>query len=379
MSDQLQHSAKGTHWSKKDHKYLRKEGNKYIYAEDASNGTTKQKHKTLFTLAEEDIQKSLDEKEKKRVQRNQDLKNSWDQNIADPLNKINPISKAKSRKEKQDQMNRRLNTIARMNKREEELKQKQHLQAQQKTLREPAKVNAYQKQELEKNRSKFEADAKRSAMNARFDRIERQKSDEANARLLKRANENKLNSGVRGGRTARDILSEKGTTRVIYADGKDGNGNSVRAKRVVSKRPSYDDRGFKTGDITVEDSYTRKSVNHPGGTARDMISRKGTRRVAYEKTNDKKKGLRVTTNRDYSKSKQLVESWMMNPDRRNVFKKTADKIQRKVTRGKLKVTSLFKRNKTKKPNKDNIPLNMRMKRDIKKWKRERRSSKNVKK
>lgn len=35
--DQLQHSAKGTTWSKKDHKYIRKEGDKYIYDERTTN------------------------------------------------------------------------------------------------------------------------------------------------------------------------------------------------------------------------------------------------------------------------------------------------------------------------------------------------------
>lgn len=32
-NDFIQHSAKGTSWTKKDHKYIRKEGKKYIYKE----------------------------------------------------------------------------------------------------------------------------------------------------------------------------------------------------------------------------------------------------------------------------------------------------------------------------------------------------------
>lgn len=365
MSDQLQHSAKGTTWSKKNHKYLRKEGNKYIYDEKGYPTTTKAKHKTLIDLAEEDIQKSLNEKEKKRVQRNNDLKNIWQQNITDPLNKINPIYQVQQKKAKKEQAQKRLDTIERMNRREQELKDKQHAQAQQGTVREPAKVNAYQKQELAKKQTKFVADARRSAMNTRLDKLQRQKTDEANAQMLKRANQNRLNSGVKRGRTARDILSEKGTTRVIYADGKDGNGNSVRAKRVISKRPTYDDRGFKTGDYTIEDSYTQKGVRHPGGTARDMISRKGTQRVEYEESADKKKAIRKVTNRDYSKSIQLVDRWRMQTDRRNIFKKTVDNVKRKADYGKRKVESLFKKDK-KKSNQPKIPLEMRM---IRGWKK----------
>jgi hypothetical protein len=37
MGRELQHSAEGTHWTKKNHKYIRKEGNRYIYADDANN------------------------------------------------------------------------------------------------------------------------------------------------------------------------------------------------------------------------------------------------------------------------------------------------------------------------------------------------------
>ena len=36
MGRELQHSAEGTHWTKKNHKYIRKEGNRYIYADDAN-------------------------------------------------------------------------------------------------------------------------------------------------------------------------------------------------------------------------------------------------------------------------------------------------------------------------------------------------------
>lgn len=36
--DYLAHSAKGTHWEKKDHKYIKKEGNRYYYDADRLDG-----------------------------------------------------------------------------------------------------------------------------------------------------------------------------------------------------------------------------------------------------------------------------------------------------------------------------------------------------
>ena len=38
MRRDLIHSAEGTHWTKKNHKYIRKEGNRYIYADDLKTG-----------------------------------------------------------------------------------------------------------------------------------------------------------------------------------------------------------------------------------------------------------------------------------------------------------------------------------------------------
>ena len=35
---EIKHSAKGTHWTKEDHKYIRKEGDRYIYKESTNKG-----------------------------------------------------------------------------------------------------------------------------------------------------------------------------------------------------------------------------------------------------------------------------------------------------------------------------------------------------
>ena len=39
-NDFIAHSAKGTSWTKKDHKYIRKDGKKYIYKETRTNSET---------------------------------------------------------------------------------------------------------------------------------------------------------------------------------------------------------------------------------------------------------------------------------------------------------------------------------------------------
>lgn len=39
MGRNLYHSAEGSHWTKKNHKYIRKEGNRYIYPEDVNKGS----------------------------------------------------------------------------------------------------------------------------------------------------------------------------------------------------------------------------------------------------------------------------------------------------------------------------------------------------
>ena len=333
MSDQLQHSAKGTTWSKKNHKYLRKEGNKYVYAEDSSlsekaKGAAKEAAKSYLT---------------NYVADHMPLQARRYYNAGKQVNALYQASKKGAdiveQSNKRVKLKRKLDTIERLNNMEKEKKQAAE--------RKIADASRAQRKELQQKA------------------LLKERNEKHQQELLQQARNNRLNSNVKRGRTARDILSEKGTTRVIYADGKDGNGNSVRAKRVISKRPTYDDRGFKTGDVTVEDSYTQKGTRHPGGTARDMISRKGTQRVEYEESADKKKAIRKVTNRDYSKSIQLVDKWRMQTDRRNIFKKTVDNVKRKADYGKRKVESLFKKDK-KKSNQPKIPLEMRM---IRGWKK----------
>lgn len=333
MSDQLQHSAKGTTWSKKNHKYLRKEGNKYVYAEDSNlsekaKGAAKGAAKFYLTNYVADHMPS----QARRYY-----------NAGKQVNALYQASKKGAdiieQNNKRVKLKRKLDTIERLDNMEKEKKQ------------------AAERKVADASRAQRKEQQQKALLKERNEKHQQE--------LLQQARNNRLNSNVKRGRTARDILSEKGTTRVIYADGKDGYGNSVRAKRVVSKRPTYDDRGFKTGDVTVEDSYTQKGTRHPGGTARDMISRKGTQRVEYEESADKKKAIRKVTNRDYSKSIQLVDRWRMQTDRRNIFKKTVDNVKRKADYGRRKVESLFKKDK-KKSNQPKIPLKMRMIRDWKK-------------
>ena len=50
-NDYIQHSAKGTSWTKKDHKYIRKDGKKYIYKESyvSDSGTKWEKYENPET------------------------------------------------------------------------------------------------------------------------------------------------------------------------------------------------------------------------------------------------------------------------------------------------------------------------------------------
>ena len=48
MGRELQHSAEGTHWTKKNHKYIRKEGNRYIYDESNKSNTYRNGGKDSF-------------------------------------------------------------------------------------------------------------------------------------------------------------------------------------------------------------------------------------------------------------------------------------------------------------------------------------------
>ena len=168
-------------------------------------------------------------------------------------------------------------------------------------------------------------------------------------------------AGVRGGRTARDILSEKKTYRVMYDDTtRDKNGSKLTIRRTISTKPAYDDRGFKTSDSSYKDEIIKKTSDHPGGTARDMISRKGTIRVAYKNDEGTGKRYRVVTDKNYNKTRTEVEKWMGHPDRRNIFQKSFSKLKSKINMGKQFMfgTASDKKNK--------IPLNMRLKRDLKK-------------
>ena len=54
MGRNLYHSAEGSHWTKKNHKYIRKEGNRYIYPEDLQkSAVNKQGSKNYKQLSEQ--------------------------------------------------------------------------------------------------------------------------------------------------------------------------------------------------------------------------------------------------------------------------------------------------------------------------------------
>lgn len=52
--NEFRHSAEGTHWTKRNHKYIRKEGNRYIYPEDLQTGSGRREgiDKRQYTMEE---------------------------------------------------------------------------------------------------------------------------------------------------------------------------------------------------------------------------------------------------------------------------------------------------------------------------------------
>lgn len=122
MTNNIEHSALGSHWTKKNHKYIAIKNGRYIYPDDRVSGSGRH-HATK--LSREDSHKSPYAMAV-RNQRKQDLQNSWQNNIVDPINKVNPIYKSKQKKQKQaeaqarlDAEQRRLDAVNRMNQREQ--------------------------------------------------------------------------------------------------------------------------------------------------------------------------------------------------------------------------------------------------------------------
>lgn len=298
--ESLQHSSLGSHWTKKNHKYLYKEGNRYIYPSDLKKmGSSRSVDENSATYKKQETEKKL--------------------NLAERLN-----NRAKQ-----------FNTKNRLDSREKEINARD--------------VN---------NRLN---EAKKAA--------ERQRIDEQQKELLNRANRNRTQSAT--GRTAREVISDKGTKRVMYQDSH-SNGRNTRARREVGIRTKadYDDRGFRKSDFYTNDSRT-ESRNHKSGTARDIINKKGTRRVEYEDDREGRK--RRVTNKDYSKT---VDRLTKN----GAFKKKLWDMQKSIEKGKKasqqkKLQKEYEKTKkkiekqAKKEREKQIPLSMRWKRDKKRFKR----------
>ena len=51
MQNELQHSAKGSHWQKKNHKYIAIENGRYIYPDVVGGAGKHHKTKSTFTLS----------------------------------------------------------------------------------------------------------------------------------------------------------------------------------------------------------------------------------------------------------------------------------------------------------------------------------------
>ena len=99
MTNNIEHSALGSHWTKKNHKYIRKEGNRYIYPEDLKKSSGY------------------------RGNLKEDLKRQWESQVTDPINN-RKAKKARSKetkarlKELDEQTKKRVELEQRLNKRE---------------------------------------------------------------------------------------------------------------------------------------------------------------------------------------------------------------------------------------------------------------------
>ncbi|MBP5593902.1 MAG: hypothetical protein J6Y02_00875 [Pseudobutyrivibrio sp.] len=245
--DQLQHSAKGTHWSKKNHKYLRKEGNRYIYAdvttqyEHGGGGSHKREALTPY------------EKELRRKATVHRLNAEQER-----LNKIAEVNK---RLDAAEQANRKQAEYKRMYRYYEQQEAKKKKDA---IVAQKAKQAEYER--MTKDRSVDRAKrinqitkAKRDAEQAKkaeYKRMTNRNRSQANnsfqetvnrrKEAVRRSQENLERSGTKG-QTARDLIKKQGVDRVEYKDERGYRYRNTynKGRRKVSELISKSDSPFK--------------------------------------------------------------------------------------------------------------------------------------
>lgn len=241
-NDELQHAFG---WTKKNHKYIRKEGDRYIYPEDLQKGG---KVGGLFSS----------KKKKAQAEVNARL----------------------------DAEQRRLDAVNRMNRREV-----------QRNIPGQALNDANQRQ--------FQTQRRLADKDARMREAARKQAHAQNQDLLMRANSNLARS--QRGRTARETLARQGVQRVAYANARRPDGSTATVRRQI------DSRGANDRIVSIDQNKS----------ARDVISKRGTRAVRYSGEGENR--IRTTVNNDNTRSSQTVDKNAGRVDARSSFKKAMQK------------------------------------------------------
>lgn len=360
MNNYVEHSAKGSTWTKKDHKYIRKEGDRYIYPDDFKPGDKK----SPYAVAIQNQNKA------KRNRLKQDVVNTWEQNVSDPINSVNPLYKKKQEQAKIDAANERMNqreqrfnTINRLDEKQKEAELK---------ARGITPLNPVQKQEAQKwmdsyvaNNQRIIAEKKRQEANTRINRIRNQE-------LVDRANRNRVVSSNPTGRTARETLSRRGVSKVAYGKVRTPDKTTVVRREMISKPQQYDERGIKSNsNISYKDTVVSQRNN---GGARSLVSKRGNQKVTYSGSGKDRK--RVVTNSNYSKTYQNVDGNAGRKDTRNTFKRSISSFKYKTGIGKAAIDKWKKsiydhgkevikeKKKQERLKEKNLPFNIRFKKNV---------------
>lgn len=283
MQNELQHSAKGSHWQKKNHKYIAIENGRYIYPDVVGGAGKHHKTKSNFTLSK-----------KKRDQQ----------------------AKVAETQARLDAEHRRLNTINKLN-------QKEATNANRKDY-----VYSYDQRGImtktPKNSPAWqEAESKRAKQREQWTEGNRRAKQIADARTA----------------TKRAYFREKQITKERQADsGYDEKGNRIR--HIEPKGPAtHDNRGFQKNLPDASTEYDEHGVKYTGRAARKhrILAEKAAKKAEREQKIKQKELAQQT--KEALKQRKKAEK-----ERRKEIDKQlpADmKRKRNLKRGKKAVTNLL--------------------------------------
>ena len=266
MQNELQHSAKGSHWQKKNHKYIAIENGKYIYPEDVKGGSGK------HHLSRREAQQSpYARMYNKRLR--EDLSNVWNSNVTKPLNKINPVYRAKQRKAKEEEIQNRAK------------KAKEKLDAEQQRFDTINKIN--KKEQNNKKKYVYSYDQRGIATKTPKSDLDWQEAEAKRAKQREQWTE--------GNRRAKQIADARTATKRAYfrekqlakerqaASGYDEKGNRIR--HIEPKgHATHDNRGFQKNLPAASTEYDEHGVKYTGRAARKhrILAEKAAKKAERE-------------------------------------------------------------------------------------------------